>query len=62
MERIKPIFCQIDTIGSTVSAPHNEYSIGEMKMVANALRKAEEAIETEIRWRVSNNLDMGGAA
>jgi hypothetical protein len=59
-DRLKAIFCQIEAVCSSVSAPHGAYSVGEMRMIADARRRTEHAIEFQIRWRMSNNLDAGG--
>jgi hypothetical protein len=56
---LKSIFCQIDAIGSLVTQPGQGYTLGELRMVAEALRLAERAIENEIAWRVLS--DRGAA-
>jgi hypothetical protein len=60
--RLHSIFCQIDSIGTTVSAPCSDYSMGDLRMVADALRKAERVIENEIARRAGNPSLWGDAA
>jgi hypothetical protein len=60
--RLHSIFCQIDSIGTAVSAPHSDFTMGELRMVSDALREASKVIENEIAWRAGNPSLWGDAA